>query len=531
MAETAASTTPHPPQSTSRALPLLVALALFGLMASLFWRYTCDDSFITFRYVAHAAAGQGLCFNAGEIVEGYSNPLWVGLLVLGVKLGADVVVLGKLLGLLCGFGCLLLVHATLRRLQVAPTVAMLALVLLAPNAGLAYFSVSGMETALYALLLTATVYCFLVPGRTALWLGSALGLAAALTRPEGLGVMLALGAWRLWALRGRARPEVVAGWLAVLASLAGLAGFLLWRHAVFGDWLPNTYYAKPPGAFGTLSYLSPLGYIRGYLVDTGGGVLVALALGLLWRGLPAAPAARTRLALGAAALVLGVELALVWHARGDWMGLHRFLVPVTPLLVAWGLAGLSRLTPARPAVAAVALALAGLSFAHLLGTEQEFRYHRYPYNVMGGEDQKLAGEWLRRHFPPSTRLACKRIGGIAYYSDLRLVDSLGLVDRKIAHLRHTLDVPGDKQYQAMAAEVMSRRPDLIILCAAQRWADLPLEKPAPDLRTNLNDVDRPLFDLLPAHGYRFVCRYPQGDGELALYSRPGFRVPSPLPVP
>ena len=37
---------------------------------------TQDDAFISFRYAENLANGQGLVFNPGERVEGYSNPLW-----------------------------------------------------------------------------------------------------------------------------------------------------------------------------------------------------------------------------------------------------------------------------------------------------------------------------------------------------------------------------------------------------------------------------------------------------------------------
>ena len=39
--------------------------------------WVCDDAFISFRYAAHLIAGQGLVFNPGEHVEGYTNFLWV----------------------------------------------------------------------------------------------------------------------------------------------------------------------------------------------------------------------------------------------------------------------------------------------------------------------------------------------------------------------------------------------------------------------------------------------------------------------
>jgi hypothetical protein len=42
--------------------------------------YSADDGFISFRYADHLARGQGLVYNIGERVEGYTNFLWVALL-------------------------------------------------------------------------------------------------------------------------------------------------------------------------------------------------------------------------------------------------------------------------------------------------------------------------------------------------------------------------------------------------------------------------------------------------------------------
>jgi hypothetical protein len=53
----------------------LTFLALLGMA----WknRFIQDDAFISFRYAFHSAQGQGLVWNLGELVEGYTNFLWV----------------------------------------------------------------------------------------------------------------------------------------------------------------------------------------------------------------------------------------------------------------------------------------------------------------------------------------------------------------------------------------------------------------------------------------------------------------------
>ena len=56
---------------------LLIAVLIFVLHAVYYWSWTEDDAFISFRYARNLVDGQGLVFNPGEKVEGYSNFGWV----------------------------------------------------------------------------------------------------------------------------------------------------------------------------------------------------------------------------------------------------------------------------------------------------------------------------------------------------------------------------------------------------------------------------------------------------------------------
>jgi arabinofuranosyltransferase len=535
-----ASPSPAAEASRQRLLLLGVLLMLFAFSALLFSSYTCDDSYITFRYAEHAAQGQGLVFNPGERVEGYSNPLWLGLLVVALKLGLSAVGTAKALGLLSGLGALLFSYGIVMRLTAGPTgvsgvptaagakspspeaerhsgtglwppLVVLPLI----TAGLAYYSVSGLETPLYACLVTGAVYCLMLPGAAAQWLVAALALAAALTRPEGLLVMVALLGWRGLCLRQFDQLQKRAIVASTALALAGLAAFFIWRHSYFGSWLPNTYYAKPPGAFGGDSLLYPLGYLRDFFVQTGAWLWLALAL--VWL--------RPRwLAAGALLLVTGVEMALVIHARGDWMALHRFLLPALPLLVAFGYAGLLRVMPSKLVIGGLLALAVILNVIQIAEQRRDFRSGQYPQSVMAGQPQEQAGRWLKQHFPPDTLLACKRIGGVAYFSGMRMVDMLGLVDRKIAMIRHESADRGEAEQTAMAEEIFRRKPDVILLSVLKRWDKIPQNQPPPDLASNLRDVDNAVYERLEKYGYRFIYRLPQGGtGEFVVYARQGLR--------
>ena len=63
----------------SKAVFALLCLGYVGL-CFVYWRrigsWVIDDAFIIFRYADNFAAGDGLVYNRGEAVEGYTSFTW-----------------------------------------------------------------------------------------------------------------------------------------------------------------------------------------------------------------------------------------------------------------------------------------------------------------------------------------------------------------------------------------------------------------------------------------------------------------------
>src|SRR5262245_65923196 len=75
-----------------RRVCLVFVSAGAGAWAYLRWKQqpvTVDDAFISYRYADMLVRGEGLVYNAGERVEGYSNFLWVLIAALAISLGLD----------------------------------------------------------------------------------------------------------------------------------------------------------------------------------------------------------------------------------------------------------------------------------------------------------------------------------------------------------------------------------------------------------------------------------------------------------
>lgn len=257
------------PSRREVAAGFLVALALAALVCGwqAFW-YLTDDAYIAFRYVSNSQLGLGYVWNAPPFrpVEGYTSFLWVVMLDLVWRtIGIEPPEAAN--PLLLGFSALTLLTAAgmtwrlpLRQELEPARLLLLALVLagVVTNRTFLAASSSGLETALFNFLLTAWVFIALFVGRERGWRRPALHGAAALaalTRPDGLlFYVAALALWSCEALADRAKEEdddagardLLRLWRSAwtLAPLALVPAHLLWRHQIYGEWLPNTYYAK-----------------------------------------------------------------------------------------------------------------------------------------------------------------------------------------------------------------------------------------------------------------------------------------------
>jgi hypothetical protein len=98
-------------------LGLCVALLVLFVWNSLYYSpWTVDDAYISLRYAQNLLDGQGLVYNPGERVEGFSNFSWVILAASIMRLGLPIVTSLKFVGLLCGVTTILMAALLVRRL-------------------------------------------------------------------------------------------------------------------------------------------------------------------------------------------------------------------------------------------------------------------------------------------------------------------------------------------------------------------------------------------------------------------------------
>ncbi len=434
-----------------------IAIAVF-ICHAVWLSGVSEDAFITFRYAQNLAAGHGLVWNVGEApVEGYTNFLWLLLSAGILKLAIDLPLASQVMGFLAGVATLAMVHrCATRLLGFDARTAWVPCLFLAFSGPFATWAGAGLETSLFTALVLSAVYGFArhqASGRS-LDLHATLTscLLASLTRPEGVmlaGLLLGLAALsRL--RRGRFALDSSLGWTLVYLAAFGL--YFVWRWSYFGYPLPNTFYAKTGGGASQLGRgleytgLFFLHFVTPWLV------LVALALS---RGAAAdrrgKPARRrlegARPMLTASALLTLIYSTYVAVVGGDYMAMYRFFVPVLPFLALFiGLAfeRARRAHGQRGALLAWAGVVVGLLGSGLHSTPFESALVAEPEHMHGNyrgvelerwyvARHRLIGEFFARYGREGESLATNAIGGVAYYSGLRIFDVHGIVDPYIAH--------------------------------------------------------------------------------------------------
>lgn len=337
------------PQRRDRSWPALVA-ALLGGAVLLGWRaaeygnWIVDDAGITFAYARSAAEGLGPVLQpAAAPVEGFSNPTWLFVLMVGKWCGLfdrgalfgipDYVLYPKVVALICCVGILAACYAAARRVSGRPAlVTFAAAATLAAIPSFVIWCFSGLENALYALAVCVlAVRLFLAVLDERLWTPSvavaagALAAFAALTRPDGLIYLAAYPVVSAILVRRATLPAALrCGVYSGLAFAIPFGTYLLWRVIEFGRLVPNTAVAKHQA----LPTVYDLARAR-ELVQYAGVPAVIVAIAVI--GLALWPPSRWR--AGAVALLVPLALAVIAFCvlRQDWMAQFRFATPAWAL--------------------------------------------------------------------------------------------------------------------------------------------------------------------------------------------------------
>ncbi len=430
----------------------IIAALILVVLASLIFDCTLDDSFISFVYARHLAQGEGLVFNPGQRVEGYSNLLWVLVAAAFEVLRADTVIMAKIVGIACAIlGLLLTGEIARRHLKLGPAVIALGLVFLATDIRVVYYSISGMETTFYLLQVVLLSYLLLedrfVPA------GGVCG-ALILTRPEGILFIIPL-AVTLVAKRTGLRTAVTA----LLIPIGVAVTFEAWRWHYYGALLPNTHLHKVDmsGSFARFVLLHTKALVM-YSLRGFSGTQMVLGAAVLGIGI----LGRKRLLPLSACVLMAV--VFVWYSGGDWTAFSRFYVPVLPLIALFWMGAVGfmveragRTLHRRALLVGLMLVPLLISALHTATSFLELERMREIDPAMNCKAHTEIARYLERASAPGDRVAINEPGAIGYYTGLVMIDISGRTDRTTARLER------EGQLAEFAEHILSTEPRFVFL--------------------------------------------------------------------
>ena len=496
---------------------LAAALLIFVFLAATLALPAEEDAFIYYRYAWNWAHGNGLVFNTGDPVEGFSGPFWMLVLGLLARAGFDLPSTAPLVGIACGIATLLATDFLGRAVGLSRFGRLAAVFGVALSHPFVVWARSGLETPFYSLAITLAAGAYVraeypIDGEGRYrWLAALAPIFVSLGRPEGVVLAGLLVADRL---ADRRDPRKVAGALRYgLPTAVGYGGYLVWRLLTFHSLVPNTSVKLYPLLIGRST-----GQFLGYALYLGALPLLLPLLGLARTSKGSADRRRLVLLLAAAGFL---SVFFNFLSGGDYRPGFRYFIPTLPLVLVavwYGFERLSRQPLARAALAALLfcgpLVLLWRDPPKILGwRETVLQEWRDPLSSRGNWGFAIAF-WIERHVPPGSTVAFGQMGHVPYYlaergHDITFIDTLGLVDRPVARiyridrklktladdlraghsLKEALDLGRRRRAQELAATVLGRHPDVILLeTALQDYEMMKALLASPDLAAHYREI-------------------------------------------
>ena len=410
------------------ALITVMSMGVYLLVSALMYRigFPLDDAWIHQTYARNLATHGEWAFYPGKPSGGSTAPLWSALLAIGplIRLApyAWTYFLGVLaLWILCWLG-----ENAVRGMVPAyrprfPWVG----AALAIEWHLVWAAASGMETLLYALLVTAALVFVISGSQKYFSLGLLIGLSV-WVRPDGItllgpAVLIILLCQPSWSKRLRALFNLGVGFGSPFAL------YLLFNLIISHQPWPNTFYAKQ-AEYAVLLKLPFMERWGGEALPLLTGIGVVLLPGVVL-AIVSAVRRRTWGVLAAVVWLAGFLALYAWFLPVTYQH-GRYVMPAMPIFFLIGLAGVvdygtrSRawilLNFWRLAIGAVLIVFWGVG---------AFTYAQDVAVIQS--EMVTTAKWVSVNAPPGALVAAHDIGALGYFGRHELVDLAGLISPEV----------------------------------------------------------------------------------------------------
>ena len=467
-------------------------LVVYVYLSTLFQNDVMDDPWIGFRYARNLARGLGFRWNPGERpVEGYTNFLWVVINALGIRFQISPLIWSHACSLVAGIVSLAVAMSPWN-IMVKTRMWRLFLGLVMGTCPIALFMAqSGMETQLSVTLVFLAVitwaYAETRYSISGYLIASITFTLACMTRPENSIFLISLVFCTWWNCRLRLMPQSAGKRryfplipLIAPISIVGIP-YIIWRIYYFGYLLPNSYYAKYSGhGLGNLIYgLTYTGETMAYYLSAPITVVaITLQMQTGVRG-------RLRAEISCVCVMF---MLYITYAGGDDIStfpVGRLLIPVI-VLFSWLTISTMEELLANPRLMSMLLSMAVLAALifipeapesyRLISIANRNLDHNSSItqalgltviNKLRNPDERRSSpvsEWVLSHTQPGDYISYGAAGRVPYYTDRPTIDSIGLNDVHIAHLKPEGQGIGGKTDPEY---LIARHPKLIMVPVVQ----------------------------------------------------------------
>ncbi len=325
------------------------------LLTTIGWKlyyFLTDDAFISFRYVSNMYLDRGIVWNPEPFlpVEGYTSFLWVVVLYIAwIISGLMPPETANIISLALGYASIILAYIMLNQIKLNDNlrkrqtiISILALLYIITNRTFLTWLSSGLETSLFNYLVVLWVYYMAFfdnqDNKWQIKTGFVCSLLY-LTRPDGL---LFAGLTSFYIIYKKFKDKELKS-LIYFSTICIIPVHMLWRKAYYGDWFPNTYYAKYVRAWPE----SGIKYFTSFMIEYGYYFIIILTILCLLKNITKIK----QIKLHKFVMVIALSLHFLYYTLiigGDHFEfrVYSHLTILLPIMLVWVLNRLSKYSAA-----------------------------------------------------------------------------------------------------------------------------------------------------------------------------------------